>query len=275
MVRSRLAAELNHAAIALSLAACTGAALSSMFAEPDHLFDTEAPVGTVCAATTALFAYIWARLLRAKRFSGHAPMWILSIPFAAANAGCAAATLVALTAPRVDVLGVLGVALAAVIAGFFIWLPALVLTLVLYGVPIALAVSKAIKGVGGADRGERTLGLLTSLYATGALVFLGLQPHRTLDEIAVSLLAVLSVLVGSTATVISHRRVAHRVRALDAIREGSVEGYRVTEGLDGRRILVHESAQTNAYRDTQRVSEIAELDEHGDVRGASIAARVH
>lgn len=263
---SRLVRELNHAAIACSVAACTGVVITRGFAGSG--FMNRAPVGLLSALSTVVYAYFWARITRDRR--RHSAIgWILSVPVAALNAGTAFALVVEsedwrpFEVSRALVRAAESMASGATV-GVIIWGPALIACLLAVGVPISLAIAAASQGVGGEDRGERALGLVVAGLGAiaSAIVAWGGFAHEG-DDRGNTLLAAAGIVCGVSASVIAHRRVADRRRLVRAAQSDDVSQWRIDKSLRSR-VLVRVEAPSDAYRDTCRATALAELDERGE-----------
>ncbi len=122
-----------------SLAAITGVVFSLLFRTLDG-------IPLITALPTLVFGTLWARALRWEKTLPGSKLrvgWLLSIALAALNGGTAVGLLLASErhAPNFTerlprfVMGFF----AGVTVGAFAWVPALIVTLVLFGLPIASA----------------------------------------------------------------------------------------------------------------------------------------
>ncbi|MCU0656266.1 MAG: hypothetical protein MUF64_13755 [Polyangiaceae bacterium] len=158
--------------------------------------------------------------------------------------------------------------------GIIIWLPALLVTLLLFGVPIARAQKAALQGFSGEERGERTLGLtnmvLSSLVLAGvALVPAGESnsPYDIPGLIVLCGLILGGLLTGSMTALFAHRREQARRRFVEAVEQGKVSGFRVEPAGAGK-MLLRVSSEGEGYRAAEFDEELFALDEEGNVQQA-------
>lgn len=250
--------RLNILAVAAALAACTGVILAPMNGAPD-LGDFDEPAatsvlflgaGAASALSTFVFALVWARLLRIRdSWIG----WALCIPLAALTA----ATACTLCSPSVGNF-VLGATLGA-----FIWVPALVMTLVFFGLPIYLARAAAEKGMSSEDRGEAVVGAISAILATGALWFA--TQTSGLNGVVCGSLAAMGAVAGGSALTASLLRDRERRLFLAEVRAGRSAQFRILE-VGAYPMVVRVSEQGHAYRGSTVTEPVVLLDESGDVR---------
>ncbi len=259
-------AKLNDAGVGLAMAAATAAVFTGLFRSKGFAI----PVGL----PTLILGAVWARLLRwpvtVAKGSRLRVAWLASIPLAAANAGLAAGL-----AAQV---GWNGSAIGRFIGGLFVgatfgamfWIPALLIVLVIFGLPIARAHRLAQQGPTGEERGEATVAAASAAISLAALVAsaFGLGVKRAIDARVVMALAAFGLLAGVTAFAIARRRDRERQRFVAEVQAGNVPHFRVDETDEGK-VLVRVVAQGDAYRVVDYEEEIAALDRDGEVvRGA-------
>jgi hypothetical protein len=173
-------------------------------------------------------------------------------------------------------------ALAGATLGAIFWVPALVLTLVLLGPPIARSQRLAKQGLAGEDLGERTVGLACVIMSLVGLVgalfipppyvsdpqisvptnfsFSGAQALAPNTWIVVGL-GVVGAVAGIAAVWLARAREARRRRFVTAALEGKVAGYRVDETAQGK-VLVR-VAEGTGYRVADLEEDVFELDAEG------------
>jgi hypothetical protein len=143
------------------------------------------------------------------------------------------------------------VVLGGGLIGAIIWIPALVATLVLFGLPIARAQRMAARGLSGADGGEIMVGLVCSVLAVFPLV--GSPP--SIDTV----LALVAIAFGVTATILGMLRERARRAFVRRVEAGEVASFRVEPSAEGK-VLVRVTTTGMAYRVSDFVEEIARLD---------------
>ena len=250
--------RLTALAVGLSLAAATCAA-----------FGVSEPRDVSCllvGASTLFFGTLWAHLLRASRPAGDSsdlPRWLLSLPLAVANAALSAG-LVFGASPRDGGFGsfLLGM-FAGVTAGAGVWGPALLLTLLGYGPPIAWARRSARRGLAGLERGTVAVGAVSVLVALAAVVVSQATrpPHRTPHLAfpwAAEAFAVAAAACGGLVVAVSLARAQRRRAFVAEVEAGRVEGFRI-ETTDEVRALVRYAPGEN-YRVADVTEDIAALE---------------
>ena len=265
---------LNIAGVGLTLAAVTSLVFGYMLKEFSFGGTT-----LVTGLPTLLLGTLWAMLLRWRdemKFGSRRLRtgWLLSLPLAAANGGLAAAILMFKDGSPSGALerAVGGLFLGATF-GALVWVPALLITLLLFGLPIARAQRLAAQGLSGEERGERILGL-TNLTLS-ALVFLGIAmaPASERSPGAYDLagfwtlvtMATGGLFTGAAAAISAHLREKDRSRFVGAVEEGKVAGYRVESTREGK-VLLRVSSEGEGYRAAEFDEELYALDEEGKVK---------
>lgn len=271
--------NLNVAAVGLALATVTAGIFGLIVADSGQFglstFVTGMP--------TLVIGAVWASLLRWRKTIGRSNFrwgWLLSVPLAMLNGGLAAGILLGWNE------GLAGFAMGFALGctfGAFAWIPAMLATLVAFGVPIAWSQSLARKGLAGEERGEWIVGLsCVALSLFGLVVALaGGQASAAsghtlthwegiLEPVGRWLLIALSGLgaaAGGAATVLARRREAARRRFVAEAEEGQVLGYRVDASPEGK-VLVRVTSHGEGYRVSDFREEVFALDDEGQATRA-------
>jgi len=282
--------SLNIAGVGLSLASITCLTLGSIAGGDDSIGLAAFVVGL----PTLAVGVFWARLLRWRRTVGKSQLrmgWLLSIPLAALNAALAAGVLMSTEARGDRVLGFLVGMLAGATYGVFVWFPALLLTLLLFGVPIWWSQRQAERGLSGEERGEGLVGLAVSVLSLGSLaVTAGLtwhllfasgvtHPTQKWDWLApwgVGLTwayAAGGLAAGLLACVQAALRERQRRQIVLQAAAGKIAGLRVDETAEGR-VLVRVAPQGDSYRVSDLEEELVALDAEGNTLRALPVAPV-
>ena len=227
---------------------------------------------------TLLIGALWAGLLRLPRNFGPFNIrlgWVLSIPLAMANAGLACAGLLLFDrGGSHDLTRFFGGFVLGASVGAFVWIPALLLTLLFFGVPIAWSQKLSKKGLAGAERGEMVVGVASGLVALlGVLVVSRLSPRLDAgegpsDTVGRAFLVALSFLgfaTGVLATVLALARQRRRSRFVAEVSQGKVQGFRVDESAEGK-VLVRVTSMGEGYRVADFQEELYALDEQGEAK---------
>ena len=250
----RNAAALNIAGVGASLAACTAAAFRLLWAQ----------TATYAALSTVVIGTIWAASLRMRaRRNGLQLGWLLSPVFACVNAMLCMALIAMTDGHPTGYLETAGlVVLGGGLIGAIIWIPALAMTLLLFGLPIALAERVAKRGLAGADRGEIIVGLLCAVLALVPLV--GSPPSIE------TVLALVAIACGLGATTLGLLRERARRAFVRRVEAGEVASFRVEPTAEGK-VLVRVTTAGTAYRVSDFVEEIARLDGDDSVNASSLS----
>ena len=244
----RLVASLNVVAVGAALAAITSAAFGLLHG------DVQLPA----AISTFATGTIWAAALRAPAAAGSRMRlgWFLSPILACANSMlCLALVMLGEHPPSpLDFLGM--VILGGAFFGAIVWVPALMLTLLLFGLPIARAQSLASRGLAGADRGEIIVGVTTTLLALASLGLAAPSIHV--------LPALVGAACGVSATVLAALRERARRAFVRSVEAGAVANFRVEPTPEGK-VLLRVTTTGAAYRVSDFAEEIATLSPHGEV----------
>jgi hypothetical protein len=271
---------LNIAAVGLSLSAVTAGVFGAM----SHDFS-----GFVTGLPTLLVGALWAYILRSPQTIGKSSIrwgWLLSVPLAMANAGLSAGLLMSLGEGGEGIVSrfAIGVALGMTF-GFMFWGPALVLTLLAFGLPIAWAQKLAKKGLAGEERGEWIIGgvclLLGAIglalsffqnkgYGDQEAAFLRTESALFAGHVFQIVTSVLGLLAGATSTVLAQARESKRRAFVNKAEAGEIRGFRVDPTPEGK-VLVRVSSQGQGYRVADFSEEVFLLDEEGRATEARAA----
>lgn len=262
LFRTRRAIEsLTVGAIGASLAAVTGAIFAA-------LWSTSGDRSIVAASvlSTLVLGTAWAQLLRWRKTLGRTGLrmgWLLSIPLAAANAGLAAGLFFASQPGGSRVTSFLLGCAAGVTVGAIVWVPGLVVTLLLFGLPIAWGQRVAREGLAGQERGDGVVGGVCALLSVGSLAAaLG----RGVPVVAA--VAAVGAALGLAVATSAWWRAMQRRDFVAAVEDGRAPGFRIDATPRGK-VLVRIVAQGEGYRVADFAEEVASLDAPGD----SIARR--
>ncbi|MBI5517008.1 MAG: hypothetical protein HY909_24715 [Deltaproteobacteria bacterium] len=261
----RTLAILNVAAVGLALAATTAAAFRALLSGQEIVWVTAAP--------TLVLGTLWAALLRWRRTVGRSTFrvaWLFSIPLAMVNAAVAGGLLFLSEPGRADRLMnfLMGMVLGATFGAIF-WVPALLVTLVCFGLPIAHGQRLAKQGLAGGERGEQWVGVMSAVMA---LVAVGLSLYHPdwsnrggQDALwALRALAGLGGASGLLAALLAGRREALRRAFVADVEAGKVEHFRVDATPEGK-ALVRVVSVAEHYRVADFTEEVAAMDREGAV----------
>lgn len=228
---SRTLAILNVLAVGGSLGAFVGGLLARIL----H-------VGTTAGIVfpTFIAGVLWTTLLRWPRTVGTSGIrwgWLASVPIAYVNCAVAIAFSVSQDDALVKrVLGSLGLALF----GTIVWAPALWLTLLCFGVPLAWAERLAKQGLAGSERGEVCVGAISATLCFAAVWIVPIAlPVAGPDDVAAFIgpFAVAGALCGGLGAVLATLRGVRRRVFVANAEAGRVPGYRVEPTPAGKRLL--------------------------------------
>jgi hypothetical protein len=259
--------SINIAAVGLALTSVVAPLLSIVSHEVGD-------IGAVGGLPTLICGLLWAWLLRSPQTVGQSSIrwgWVASIPLAMLNAGLTVALLMAISiSASLDKFF-----LAVVFGGIFgaiVWVPALLATLVCFGVPIASAQRLAKKGLAGEERGEWIVGLTCFVMsAVGLVVSFGMERSLGVDGGVVGVIeiwvprmfALLGLLAGATSTGLARAREARRRTFVADAEAGKIPGYRIEPTEEGK-VLMRIVSQGNGYRVADFEEEVFELDAEGE-----------
>lgn len=260
----RLLERLADLAIGFSLAAITATVFTGFFG-----FGGEnGPIGLITGVPTLLFGTLWALLLRWRRtvFDGRVRVgWLASIPLAMMNGSVAAglmlSTLDHSSKPLVNfVMGML----AGATIGVIFWGPALIATLLFFGLPIAWGQRLAQKGLAGQERGEGIVGLTSALIAAAALFINRFAPYQWNNARPSILLGALGMTLGALTMLVAWVRDRQRRAFVARVEAGEEPRFRIEPSAEGK-VLVRIVSQGEGYRVADFAEEVARIDETGEV----------
>jgi len=260
-------ARLNAVAVAFALAACTGATFGALLQLP----------GGLVALPTFFCGLLWAALLRIPKTLGRSGLrwgWLASVPLAALNGGLACGVLF-VAEPTADLASLpVGIVLGATV-GVLFWGPALTVTLLCFGVPMAWAQRLAARGLAGTERGERIVGaacaVLGALASVVAHEGMGATAH-SIDHSnvqlpsgaeVVQLAGAIAFVLGAIAVALATQRERRRATFVAQVEAGAVPRFRIDHALEGKVLVRIESQGRGAYRVADYEEEICLLDHEG------------
>jgi hypothetical protein len=270
---------LNVVAIAASVAACTSAAFMYL------LKPNEWTWAIIAGLPTAFCAALWAVCLRWRKTTktGVRYGWLLSVPLAALNSALSGGAFLAIDAAGFDKDAAGGASMGGFISGALlggtfgvvVWLPALVVVLVMFGLPIAHAQKMARLGVAGEERGEVLVGSVSAALG-GLAITLAWLAHANAHSyprlwaagadvgcVFMHALSLVAVTCGVAAGWIALVREARRRRFVERVEASEVPGFRVEKSTLGKVLL--RVAPVPHYRVADVAEELFELDETGSV----------
>jgi hypothetical protein len=254
--------RVNLVAVAATLAACTGV-VATAFDSSSSGFGSTA---TICSASTLAYGLIWAASLR-TRFGSFPTGWFLAVPLAALNAGTSLG-FVLMSSPTEGGGGqsfLSGLFLGATF-GAFVWVPALLITLLLFGVPLALGQRAARNGLGSEERGERIVAMVAMALAAMALVGASSTAREGFEVRWLLALGATGLVSGLYAAIDATRRERSRRTFLQSVESGDAPGFRIDALPHEPRQLVRVLDRGEGYRAPRFAEPVAELDEHGEVK---------
>lgn len=263
LFRSRRFIErLADAAIGFSLAAITATVFTAIFGSQRDA------TAVITGAPTLFFGTAWALLLRWRRTTMGGKVrvgWLASIPLAVMNAAVAAGLMLStLDRGSRPVFNFFMGMMAGATVGAIFWIPALIATLVCFGIPIAWGQHLASRGLAGQERGDGLVGVSSAAIALVAtLGTLVAHSHHRGAAFTLALGAA-GVLLGSLAALQSWSRDRQRREFVAAVEAGRVERFRVDTTDEGK-VLVRVVSQGEGYRVADFSEEVARLDATGAV----------
>ena len=263
LFRSRRFLErLADLAIGVSLAAITAVIFTGIFGW------TRDPMGIITGAPTLVFGTLWALLLRWRRtmFNGKVRVgWLASIPLAMANAAVAAGLMLSmLDHGSKPVLNFFMGLMAGATIGVMFWGPALIATLIFFGLPIAWGQRLAQKGLAGQERGDGIVGLTSAVIAAAALFASVFVKARYGSAWFTTSLSAIGVTLGALTMVTAWVRDRQRRAFVAKVEAGEVPRFRIEPSAEGK-VLVRIVSQGEGYRVADFAEEVARIDETGEV----------
>jgi hypothetical protein len=252
---------LNVAAVGWALASVTGAVFA-------HIFNDGRVLALVTSLPTWVVGTMWAALLRWPRTFGKTSFrlgWAASVPLALVNSTVAGALAMGLERDFVfrPSQFLMGAALGATVGAIF-WIPALALTMICFGLPIASAQNHAKKGLAGEERGERIVGLAClAMSIVGMALSWSSLPEPQSALWLPRVLGILGALAGGAAAVLARAREGRRRAFVSRAEAGDVPGYRVEPTEEGK-VLIRVVSQGEGYRVADFEEEVFELDATGE-----------
>lgn len=151
--------------------------------------------------------------------------------------------------------------------GVFVWGPALVVTLVLFGLPLYYAQRAADRGLRSEDRGERVVAIASAVISALALVGALVMKTSSLALVAYVATSLGGLGAGLAAAVYATLRERRRRAFVAKVGTGEAEGYRIDTRPDGPALLVRVAAEQGGYYRAPRLAEpVVELDEQGEAK---------
>lgn len=258
----RFLERLADLAIGFSLAAITATVFTAIFGANDGA------IGLITGVPTLVFGTLWARLLRWRRtvFNGRVRVgWLASVPLAMANGAVAAGLMLSnldhSAKPLVNF--IMGMVAGATI-GVMFWGPALLATLLLFGLPIAWGQRLAQKGLAGQERGDGLVGLTSALIAAVAMAWSVLSALRHAPTSFTQILASSGMTLGALTMLTAWLRDRQRRAFVAKVEAGEVPRFRIEPSAEGK-VLVRIVSQGEGYRVADFAEEVARIDETGEV----------
>jgi hypothetical protein len=257
--RPGVVAALSTTSVATSLASLVYVTFAVMF------HDDAFPQAS--ALTTLAVAVAWMASFRIERTVGRRKLplgFVLSLPLAALNAALAGGVLMQMHS--FDVARFLGGMVFGVTFGALVWLPAWVVTLLVFGRPLVRARELAARGVAGREQGDGVVGRRGAFVAAASLLGLVLvAANHVAFPVA---LALLGLATGAAAALAARSRANARRAFVREVAEGRVPQFRVDATPEGD-ALVRVLAEGSGYRIADHEEALAWLDDEGvDVRRA-------
>lgn len=262
---------LNIGAVGLSLSCAVSGLLGSSMATTWVSYASLGALGV----PTLLCGLAWAALLRVKRPIGKTSIrwsFLGSIPLASLNGGIAYVLLhrvfASPYAPPLDASDVYRLFRTGATEGGVLF-PALLLTLVFFGLPIWRSHRLARNGLAGEEQGERNVGIASMFVAALGLVtasqigFASTPLSVVLERVGCIFelaMGVGGLALGFSAVLFSILRARRRRAFVDAAANGDVQGFRVSETPEGR-VLVRITSMGQGYRVADFEEPLATVDD--------------
>lgn len=262
---------LNLAAVGTSLAAMTAVVFADAVsaARAAHFM-------AAVACATVFYGVAWAGILRTRARVGQFSArkrglrwgWLASFPLAAANAATACGLVFAAEGSHRVSEFLIGCALGATVGAIF-WVPALALTLVCFGLPIAWAQQRAQQGLAGEESGEVIVGVVSATISALAFV-VGIDLARTWSfaslhygHVLVATFGTVGWIAGTVAAGLARQRERARRAFVHEVEAGNVKGYRVDATVEGK-VLVEVTGMGEGYRVANFEQPVFVLGEEGE-----------
>jgi hypothetical protein len=262
---SRLVAVANVLAVALAMAAAAASGVGIVFRD----FNRSA-IATLSA--TMILGAVWAALLRVRATVGNNGVrvgWILSLPLAALNAVAAEVVFALIERGSGGTASLWTAARVGLVNDAVYWLPALVIVLVLFGLPLAWSQRQASKGLSGREGGEGFVGATTALIAAVSMALVPRGAEVTAGGAAIFATASAAIVLGALTSLWSLATRVRRRRFVAQVEAGEVPRFRVDPTPEGK-VLVRVNSQGEGYR----VGDLDEVVEALDADGEAIRGKV-
>ncbi len=158
------------------------------------------------------------------------------------------------------------------------WFPALLATLLFFGLPIHRARKVAERGLAGEERGELLVGAACGLVSAAVVGFVVFMRHRDsahfhyaghqMAFLVASGLAAIGGASGLFAALLALARDSRRRAFVARVSAGSEVGYRIDATPEGK-ALVRVTSQGEGYRVADFEERIADLDARGEITRAA------
>jgi hypothetical protein len=258
----RVLEVLNVPAVGFALASVTAAILG----------DTGSSMAFAAGVPTLLLGTLWAWLLRWRKTVARSTFrwgWVASVPLAALNGALACGLMMTFDHANPQPDNFFFGAIAGATIGAIIWIPALLLTLFCFGLPIAWSQHLAKKGLAGQERGEWIVGIACTVMSAIAFLIAHAHPPQShfpvlgeLGHLMTYVFAALGALTGGSAAALALAREARRRRFVADAEAGKIAGYRVDPTNEGK-VLIRVVSQGTGYRVADFEEEVFELDAQG------------
>ena len=267
---------LNVAAVGASISACTAASFMYLIAPHEWTW------ALIVGIPTAFCGALWATCLRWRKTTrtGVRYGWLLSVPIAALCSALSGGAFFAFDVGSFDkgsnsIASFIGGALLGGTFGVVVWLPALLLVLALFGLPIARAQRLARLGVAGEERGEILVGVVSAVLGALSLAIAYVAQSHVYEStpeiwhtlpggrVFMHVFALAAVGTGIAAASIARMREARRRKFVARVEASEVPGFRVEKSRDGKVLL--RVAPVAHYRVADVAEELYELDDEGKV----------
>jgi hypothetical protein len=170
--------------------------------------------------------------------------WLACVPIAYLNC---AMTIFVVTGRAQGLSERIVMSLVMSVPAAIIWVPALLVGVVLYGVPMELSRHWSRFGIAWRDRGEALVGAVSAGLAVIALIrlwfFASSPPDDTLPSerstavLRIGAAAVFAIVAGGAAVLLAGLRTRHRRAFLRSAAAGDAPGYRVELGMAATRLF--------------------------------------
>jgi hypothetical protein len=228
---------------------------------------------TLVIPATFVVGCIWAASLLDRKVLGEGGRrrfrWLVAVPLAMLNAALVGGLVFASAQDGIPAIGafIFG-GFFGVVAGLVAWLPALILTFLCLGLPMAAANRRAARGLAGEDEGDMILGVTCALWGLAAFALVAVSPRSLMNETptdpehVVRIASVLTLLLGAAFAAVAGAREPRRRKFVQDVERGALGDFRVVAAAEGR-VLVRVLGHGVGYRVTEVEEPICEVDEAG------------